>query len=186
MKEHNSSWYKDEGTWVHYIYRVVSNVTLLVGLAEADMAHKTRPEASWWDTHGRAWVIFGISDPLRIQQQLHVKKVVSWYSLRSLQKISLQEDSIFLGILFAVISWRKSIVIPTTYFLLFCLTLIFYYYFDITHIIFLQLHSRIFLITSSVFHSLIFLCHGAMFFSSLVRRCQQHVRISPRIYDFAF
>jgi len=56
-------------------YYQIPNLPLLVGFAESGMVEKMRAQAARWDTHGRAWVICGISNPTRIRQQCSVKWV---------------------------------------------------------------------------------------------------------------
>jgi len=48
-------------------YHRIPNLPLLVGFAESGMVEKMRAQATRWDTHGRAWLIYGIPNPKRIR-----------------------------------------------------------------------------------------------------------------------
>jgi len=55
-------------------YRI-TNLPLLVGFVESHVVENMRTQAARWDTHGHAWVIYGIPYLMRIRQQCSVKRV---------------------------------------------------------------------------------------------------------------
>jgi len=57
-------------------YYRIPNPPLLVRFAESGMVENMRAQAARWDTHGRAWVIYGIPNPMQTRQQCSVKKVM--------------------------------------------------------------------------------------------------------------
>jgi len=46
-------------------YYLILNLPLLVGFAESRVVENMRAQAARWDTHGRAWVTYGIPNPTR-------------------------------------------------------------------------------------------------------------------------
>jgi len=45
------------------------------------MVENMRAQAARWDTHGRAWVIYGIPNPTQTRKQCSVKKVSDTLSI---------------------------------------------------------------------------------------------------------
>jgi len=64
QKRLHKTWYKPPNVFsARMPFHRIPNLSLLVGFAESHVVENMRVQAARWDTHGRAWVIYGIPNP---------------------------------------------------------------------------------------------------------------------------